>query len=99
MADSGRDGSYNYLLNRWAPEKGLVSENGFRWMEDRAQDFQMTAGRMGMMGRSGRGGALGFARVSGGLEADVKVCVVIILRTFEDDLKIMDVLAFVASKN
>lgn len=85
MADSWRDGSYNYLLNRWAPEKGLVTENGFRWMDDRAQDLQMIVGRMGMMGRkragtrgllvSGRGGALGFARVSGGLEADVKVCV------------------------
>lgn len=104
MADSGRDGSYNYLLNRWAPEKGLVTESGFRWMDDRVKEFQMSVGQMGMMRRkragtrrllvSGRGGALGFARVSGGLEADVKVCVDTILRTFEGDLKkkILDVL-------
>jgi hypothetical protein len=86
MADSSTGSRHtHYLVSRWAPERGLVSADGFQWLEERLQEAQKSLVRPsqvrfgrrselnGFQGSRGgnmvsRGGALGFASVTNGLE-------------------------------
>lgn len=89
MADSSTGSPHtHYLVSRWAPERGLVSADGFQWFEERLQEAHnslvrpkkvrfgsrnRSSGLNGFLGSTGgnmanRGGALGFASVTNGLE-------------------------------
>ena len=86
MADnSTRFPHTHYLVSRWAPERGMVSADGFQWLEERLQEARNSLvkpnkARFGSQNRSSglddflggnmtsRGGALGFASVTNGLE-------------------------------
>lgn len=95
MADNSSGSRHaHYLVSRWAPERGLVSADGFQWLEQRLQEAQnslvrsnkvrfgsrnRSSGLNRFSGISGgnmanRGGALGFASVTNGLEnSQVKI--------------------------
>ena len=84
MADSSTGSPHtNYLVSRWAPERGLVSADGFQWLEERLQEahnslVKPNKARLGSRNRSSglngfgnmanRGATLGFASVTNGLE-------------------------------
>ncbi|KAG0626772.1 hypothetical protein M758_2G150500 [Ceratodon purpureus] len=84
MADSSTGSPHtNYLVSRWAPERGLVSADGFQWLEERFHEahnslVRPNKMRLGSRNRSSglnrfgnmtnRGAVLGFASVTNGLD-------------------------------